>query len=78
MHLLHRQVQRVARTEKPLDLSEVKLDELAPKLKAIANLGKDGGFLNNLDVKIPLPDELKKVEKLLRILEAVKFSSGSR
>jgi hypothetical protein len=42
--------------------------------QAIANLGKDGGFLNNLDVRIPLPDELKKVEKLLRGLGQDKYA----
>lgn len=42
--------------------------------QAVANLGKDGGFLNNLDVKIPLPDELKKVEKLLRGLGQDKYA----
>lgn len=42
--------------------------------QAIATLGKDGGFLNNLDVKIPLPDELKKVEKLLRGLGQDKYA----
>lgn len=41
---------------------------------AVAQLGKDGGFLNNLDVKIPLPDELKKVEKLLRSLGQDKYA----
>lgn len=34
--------------------------------QAVASLGKDGGYLNNLEVKIPLPEELRKVEKLLR------------
>ncbi|MBM4180080.1 MAG: DUF4197 domain-containing protein [Betaproteobacteria bacterium] len=42
--------------------------------QAISSLGKDGGFLNNLDVKIPLPDELKKVEKLLRGLGQDKYA----
>ncbi|MDO9252376.1 MAG: DUF4197 domain-containing protein [Pseudomonadota bacterium] len=42
--------------------------------QAVANLGKDGGYLNNLDVKIPLPDELKKVEKLLRGLGQEKYA----
>lgn len=42
--------------------------------QAISSLGKDGGFLNNLDVKIPLPDELKKVEKLLRSLGQEKYA----
>jgi hypothetical protein len=41
---------------------------------AIANLGKDGGFLNNLNVKIPLPEELTKVEKLLRTLGQDKYA----
>ncbi|MCP5277802.1 MAG: DUF4197 domain-containing protein [Thiobacillus sp.] len=41
---------------------------------AIANLGKDGGFLNNLDVKIPMPDELQKVEKLMRQLGQDKYA----
>ena len=42
--------------------------------QAIANLGKDGGFLNNLDVKIPMPDELAKVEKLMRKLGQDKYA----
>jgi len=42
--------------------------------QAIANLGKDGGYLNNLDVKIPLPDELQQVEKLLRKLGQDKYA----
>ena len=36
--------------------------------QAIAHLGKDGGFLNNLDVKIPMPPQLKQVDKTLRKL----------
>lgn len=42
--------------------------------QAVAQLGKDGGFLNNLDVKIPLPDELRKVEKLLRKMGQDKYA----
>ena len=42
--------------------------------QAIANLGKDGGFLNNLDVKIPLPDELARIEKLMRQLGQDKYA----
>jgi hypothetical protein len=42
--------------------------------QAIASLGKEGGFLNNQDVKIPLPAELKKVEKLLRSLGQDKYA----
>jgi hypothetical protein len=33
---------------------------------AIANLGKEGGFLNNVDVKIPMPPQLHQVESALR------------
>lgn len=35
---------------------------------AVAKLGKEGGFLNNAAVKIPLPDGLARVEKVLRQL----------
>jgi Protein of unknown function (DUF4197) len=35
---------------------------------AIAQLGKDGGFLTNVNVRIPMPDKLQTVEKLLRQL----------
>jgi len=31
--------------------------------QAVANLGHDGGYLNNLDVKIPMPDSLKRVQQ---------------
>ena len=31
--------------------------------QAVANLGHDGGYLNNLDVKIPVPDSLKRVQQ---------------
>lgn len=35
---------------------------------AVASLGKDGGFLNNSKVKIPLPGYLQKAESGLRML----------
>jgi hypothetical protein len=35
---------------------------------AVDSLGKDGGFLNNSAVKIPIPDSLSWVEKSLRTL----------
>lgn len=35
---------------------------------AVNNLGKDGGFLKNADVKIPMPENLQRVEKTLRKL----------
>jgi hypothetical protein len=34
---------------------------------AISKLGVDGGFLNNPKVKIPLPDTLRKAEKMLKL-----------
>jgi hypothetical protein len=42
--------------------------------QAIASLGKEGGFLNNLDVRIPLPNELARIEKLLRQLGQDKYA----
>ncbi len=36
--------------------------------KAVAQLGQDGGYLNNLNVKIPMPEKLQTVEKTLRSL----------
>lgn len=33
---------------------------------AVTALGKDGGYLNNPDVKIPLPENLAKTEALIR------------
>src|SRR5689334_23869318 len=39
-------------------------DALAKGLQqAIAGLGHDGGFLTNLNVKIPMPEKLQTVEK---------------
>jgi hypothetical protein len=35
---------------------------------AVDSLGKDGGFLDNSNVKIPMPDSLSWVEKSLRTL----------
>jgi hypothetical protein len=34
--------------------------------RAVATLGHDGGFLTNLNVKIPMPEKLQKVESALR------------
>jgi len=36
--------------------------------QAVTNLGKDGGYLKNLDVKIPMPPKLQSVERTLRKL----------
>ncbi len=42
--------------------------------QAVGALGKDGGFLNDLKVKIPLPESMKKVEKTLRTLRQEKLA----
>src|SRR5690242_7100011 len=34
--------------------------------QAVSELGHDGGFLTNLNVKIPMPEKLRTVEKTLR------------
>jgi hypothetical protein len=35
---------------------------------AVSQLGKDGGFLNNAEVKIPMPEKIQSVERTLRML----------
>ena len=34
--------------------------------RAVSTLGQPGGFLTNLNVKIPIPDKLQLIEKGLR------------
>lgn len=41
---------------------------------AISRLGHDGGFLTNVNVKIPMPDALKKVESTLRSIKQDKLA----
>jgi hypothetical protein len=41
---------------------------------AVAQLGRSDGFLTNLNVKIPLPEKLKTVEKTLRSLHQEKLA----
>jgi hypothetical protein len=49
-------------------------DALAKGLQeAIANLGHDGGFLTNLNVKIPMPEKLQTVEKAVRAMKQDKL-----
>ncbi len=36
--------------------------------RAVSELGRDGGYLDNAKVRIPMPDRLQKVDKLLRSL----------
>lgn len=37
--------------------------------QAVSRLGHEGGFLTNLNVKIPMPEKLRTVEKTLRVLK---------
>ena len=57
-------------------VSALSQDQMAGGLKealgkgvehAVSSLGHDGGFLTNLDVKIPMPGKLQTVEKALRL-----------
>jgi hypothetical protein len=41
---------------------------------AVANLGRDDGFLTNLNVKIPMPGKLSSVEKALRAAKQQKLA----
>lgn len=63
--------------------SSLSQDQVAQGLKealgkgvqqAVSRLGHDGGFLTNLDVKIPMPDRLRTVEKTLRALKQDKLA----
>jgi hypothetical protein len=42
--------------------------------QAIARLGHDGGFLTNLNVRIPMPEKLQKVENTLRAMKQEKLA----
>ena len=42
--------------------------------QAIARLGHDGGFLTNLNVKIPMPEKMQKVESALRAMKQEKLA----
>ena len=42
--------------------------------QAVSRLGHDGGFLTNLNVKIPMPERLHAVEKTLRTLRQDKLA----
>jgi len=64
------------------DLSSLSKNEMVGGLKetltrsastAVGLLGQEGGFLNNEKVKIPLPENLAKVEKVMRT-----FGMGKR
>ncbi len=50
-------------------------DALAKGLQqAVAGLGHDGGFLTNLNVKIPMPEKLQKVEAAARAMKQDKLA----
>ncbi len=64
-------------------LSELSQDQMAQGLQdalgkglqqAIARLGHDGGFLTNLQVRIPTPEKLQKVETALRAMKEDKLA----
>jgi len=67
----------------PISLASLSEAEVAKALKealaqgvknAVANLGKDDGFLKNAKVKIPMPDSLKQIEKALRAMKQDKLA----
>lgn len=41
---------------------------------AVAGLGHDGGFLTNLNVRIPMPEKMQKVERALRTMKQDKLA----
>ncbi len=41
---------------------------------AVNNLGRNGGFLTNLNVKIPMPEKLQTIEKTMRSLGQAKLA----
>ena len=64
-------------------LTALSQDQMAGGLKealgkgvqsAISRLGHDGGFLTNMNVKIPMPEKLRTVEKTLRTLKQEKLA----
>lgn len=51
-------------------IAEALKEALAQGVKhAVNTLGQEGGFLNNLDVRIPIPDQMKRVESTLRMFK---------
>ena len=42
--------------------------------EALSRLGRDGGFLTNLNVKIPMPEKLRTVERTLRLIRQDKLA----
>jgi hypothetical protein len=67
----------------PAAVSALSQDQVVEGLKealgkgvqqAVSRLGHDGGFLTNLDVKIPMPEKLRTVEKTLRAIHEDKLA----
>lgn len=67
----------------PLSVAALGQDEITRGLKealakgvqhAVSELGRDGGYLNNLAVKIPMPQSLAQVEKALRAVKQDKLA----
>lgn len=57
------------------DMTRAILDALQVGVqRAIELLGKDGGYLNDSQVRIPMPDSLKSVEKVVRKLGQDKYA----
>src|SRR6185295_7641362 len=63
--------------------SSLSQDQVAQGLKealgkgvqqAVSRLGHEGGFLTNLNVRIPMPEKLRTVEKTLRTLRQEKLA----
>ena len=42
--------------------------------QAVSQLGHEGGFLTNLNIKIPMPEQLRTVDKTLRVLKQDKLA----
>ena len=67
----------------PASVSALSQDQVVQGLKealskgvqqAVSRLGHDGGFLTNLNVKIPMPEKLRAVEKTLRAVHEDKLA----
>ncbi len=73
----------VAVTSAPTTLAALSQDQVVKGLQealgkglqqAIARLGHDGGFLTNVNVRIPMPEKLQKVETTLRAMKQDKLA----
>jgi len=69
--------------ELPASVAALSQDQVVEGLKqalakgvqqAVTELGKDGGFLTNLNVRIPMPEKLQTVDKTLRKLKQTRLA----